>query len=74
MIHRLLYDNKNIKKNLTELEKVICEAHIVEHNTELYTVKTNQVQQLSMIYQSGPFKTCPGAGQDSIVPDVQFQF
>ncbi len=46
------------------------EVNILEHNAELSTVKTVQVQQLSRpsIQEFGWFKICSDAGQHCIVP------
>ncbi len=54
----------------TELQHVFHEVNILEHNAELSTVKTVQVQQLSMpsIQEFGRFKRCSDAGQHCIVP------
>ncbi len=49
---------------------LLSEVNILEHNAELSTVKTVQVQQLSMpsIQEFGRFNICSDAGQHCIVP------
>ncbi len=49
---------------------VFYEVNTLEHNAELSTVKTVQVQQLSMpsIHEFGRFIRCSDAGQHCIVP------